>query len=66
MRRIVHNYDKVMLDDGLFFGRGIFETILCKEKTNIFRRAFTEIKKRYDGIKFTAISGRKIFKRSFK
>lgn len=45
MRRIVHNYDKVMLDDGLFFGRGIFETILCKEKPIYLEEHLQRLKK---------------------
>jgi len=45
VRRIVHNYDKVMLDDGVFFGRGIFETILCKEKPIYLEEHLQRLKK---------------------
>ena len=32
MRTIIYNKDKIKLDSGYFFGRGVFETILIKEK----------------------------------
>lgn len=31
MRKIIYNSDKVSVDDGVFFGRGVFETILCND-----------------------------------
>lgn len=31
MREIIYGEDKICMDDGLFFGRGVFETILCKD-----------------------------------
>lgn len=45
MRRIVHDYDKVMLDDGVFFGRGMFETILFKEKPIYLEEHLQRLKK---------------------
>ncbi|WP_294363421.1 aminotransferase class IV [uncultured Clostridium sp.] len=32
MRNIIFNEEKITLDDGYFFGRGVFETILVKSK----------------------------------
>ena len=32
MREIVYNSDKILLDEGVFFGQGIFETILCLDE----------------------------------
>lgn len=32
MRAIVYNSDKILLDEGTFFGQGVFETILCLDK----------------------------------
>ncbi|MCF0149719.1 MAG: 4-amino-4-deoxychorismate lyase, partial [Clostridium sp.] len=32
MRNIVFNAEKITLDSGYFFGRGVFETILVKRK----------------------------------
>ena len=32
MREIVYNSDKILLDEGTFFGQGLFETILCLDK----------------------------------
>jgi len=31
MREIIYGEDKIRMDDGLFFGRGVFETILWKD-----------------------------------
>jgi 4-amino-4-deoxychorismate lyase len=31
MRQIIYGEDKISIDDGLFFGRGVFETILWKD-----------------------------------
>ena len=31
MREIIYGEDKIRIDDGLFFGRGVFETILWKD-----------------------------------
>ena len=31
MREIIYEKDKINIDEGLFFGRGVFETIYCKE-----------------------------------
>ncbi|BCZ45360.1 4-amino-4-deoxychorismate lyase [Clostridium gelidum] len=32
MRNIIHGEDKIFIDEGVFFGRGIFETILWKDR----------------------------------
>lgn len=36
MRKILHKHEKLSLDEGVFFGRGVFETILVKEKPIFF------------------------------
>ncbi|MBX7371415.1 aminotransferase class IV [Clostridium chauvoei] len=36
MREILHKHEKLSLDEGVFFGRGVFETILVKEKPIFF------------------------------
>ena len=32
MRNIIHGEDKIFIDEGVFFGRGVFETILWKDR----------------------------------
>jgi 4-amino-4-deoxychorismate lyase len=32
MRNIIHGEDEILIDEGLFFGRGVFETILWKDR----------------------------------
>lgn len=32
MRKIIYNDEQIILDEGILFGRGVFETILIKEK----------------------------------
>ncbi len=32
MRRIVYNDENIILDTGIYFGRGVFETILVKDR----------------------------------
>jgi len=32
MRNIIYGEDKILMDEGLFFGRGVFETILWKDR----------------------------------
>ena len=36
MRKVLHKHEKLILDEGVFFGRGVFETILVKEKPIFF------------------------------
>ncbi|MFL7797133.1 aminotransferase class IV [Clostridium chauvoei] len=36
MREFLHKHEKLSLDEGVFFGRGVFETILVKEKPIFF------------------------------
>jgi len=50
MRNIIHNEEKIVVDEGVFFGRGIFETILWKnepifldEHLDRLKSAMTEI-----------------------
>ena len=31
MRKVIYDNDSISIDSGVFFGRGIFETILVKE-----------------------------------
>ena len=32
MRKVIYQNSNIEIDSGLFFGRGVFETILVKEK----------------------------------
>lgn len=50
MRNIIHNEEKIVVDEGLFFGRGVFETIFWKngpilldEHLNRLKSAMTQI-----------------------
>ena len=44
MREIVYNSDKVNLDDGVFFGRGVFETIYSGEKLVFLKEHINRLK----------------------
>lgn len=37
MRRIVYNDENIIIDNGIYFGRGVFETILVKERAILLR-----------------------------
>jgi 4-amino-4-deoxychorismate lyase len=45
MRNIIYNHDKILLDDGLFFGRGVFETILWGDKPRYLNEHLHRLKK---------------------
>ena len=47
MRKIVFNDDKALIDTGIFFGRGVFETILLKGKPHFLNE---HIERLNDGI----------------
>lgn len=47
MRKIIFNDDKALIDSGTFFGRGVFETILIKNKPHFLNE---HIKRLNDGI----------------
>ena len=33
MRKVMYENDEIKIDNGLFFGKGVFETILVNKKT---------------------------------
>ena len=37
MRRIIYNEEEVLIDSGIYFGRGVFETILVKGKAHFLK-----------------------------
>lgn len=45
MRQIIYGEDKVTMDEGLFFGKGIFETILWREKPIFLNEHIIRLKK---------------------
>jgi len=45
MRNIIHGEDKINIDEGLFFGRGVFETILCKDRLIFLDEHLDRLKK---------------------
>lgn len=50
MRNIFFNEDKVQIDEGIFFGRGVFETILCREKPIYLNEHLCRLKKSMEEI----------------
>lgn len=44
MRRIIHNEGKVILDNGVFFSQGVFETILYLDKPLFFNEHIERLK----------------------
>ncbi|HEX9026589.1 MAG TPA: aminotransferase class IV [Clostridium sp.] len=50
MRNIIYGEDKINIDEGLFFGRGVFETILCKDKPIFLNEHLERLKKSMDKI----------------
>lgn len=50
MRQIIYGEDKVTMDEGLFFGKGIFETILWRDKPIFLNEHITRLKKGMDRI----------------
>jgi 4-amino-4-deoxychorismate lyase len=45
MRNIIHGENKIIIDEGLFFGRGVFETILWKRKPVFLDEHIERLKK---------------------
>ena len=35
MRKVMYENDEIKIDNGLFFGKGVFETILVKKKLKL-------------------------------
>lgn len=50
MRNIIYGDDKIIIDEGLSFGRGVFETILCKDKPVFFNEHLERLKKSMEKI----------------
>ena len=50
MRNIIHGEDKIFMDEGLFFGRGVFETILWKHKPIFLEEHLERLKKSMEKI----------------
>lgn len=50
MRQIIYGEDKIFMDEGLFFGKGIFETILWREKPVFLNEHIIRLKKGMDRI----------------
>ena len=57
MRDIIFNEDKINLDSGYFFGRGVFETILVKDKPIFFKEHISRLN---EGIKILNIGDKVI------
>lgn len=51
MRKIVYAYDNIKADQGLFFGKGIFETILVKDKIEFLEEHIKRLKDSLEIIK---------------
>ncbi|EKQ55211.1 MULTISPECIES: aminotransferase class IV [unclassified Clostridium] len=45
MRNIIYKNDRVLADEGLFFGRGVFETILWRDKPVLLNEHLERLKK---------------------
>jgi 4-amino-4-deoxychorismate lyase len=50
MRSIIHGEDRIFIDEGLFFGRGVFETILWKDKPIFLEEHLQRLKKSMEKI----------------
>lgn len=50
MRQIIFGEDKIFMDEGLFFGKGVFETILWREEPIFLNEHITRLKKGMDRI----------------
>lgn len=50
MRSIIYGEDKIFMDEGLSFGRGVFETILCIDKPVFFNEHIERLKKSMEKI----------------
>lgn len=45
MRNIIYGENKILIDEGLFFGRGVFETILWKDRPVLLEEHLERLKK---------------------
>jgi 4-amino-4-deoxychorismate lyase len=50
MRKIIYGEDKIFIDEGLFFGQGVFETILWKDRPIFLSEHLERLKKSMDKI----------------
>jgi len=50
MRNIINGEDKIIIDEGLFFGRGVFETILWKDRPVFLNEHLKRLKKSMEQI----------------
>ena len=50
MRNIIYGEDKIVIDEGLFFGRGVFETILWKDRPVFLNEHLERLKKSMEEI----------------
>ncbi len=50
MRNIIHGEDKIFIDEGLFFGRGVFETILWNYRPVFLNEHLERLKKSMEQI----------------
>ena len=50
MRNIIYGEDKIFIDEGLSFGRGVFETILCRDKPVFLNEHIERLKKSMEKI----------------
>ena len=50
MRQIIYGEDKIFMDEGLFFGRGVFETILWKDEPAFLNEHLERIKRAMEQI----------------
>jgi len=50
MRNIIYGEDKILIDEGLFFGRGVFETILWKDRPVFLNEHLERLKKSMEEI----------------
>ena len=50
MRNIISAGDKILMDEGLFFGKGVFETILCIDKPIFLNEHIERLKKSMEEI----------------
>lgn len=50
MRVIIHGEDKICMDEGVFFGKGLFETILCSDRPVFLYEHLDRLKKSMEEI----------------
>ena len=65
MRNIIYGEDKILIDEGLFFGRGVFETILWKDRPVFLNEHLERLKKSMEKIGLLPLEEKNL-KRIFK